>query len=215
MEDLVMFGIAWIEWVGYLASVLILISLLMSSIVKLRWINLVGAGIFSAYGFTIGALPVGVMNLGIVVINIYYLRKIYGREEYFQMVPVDKNSQYFKYFLEFYQEDIEKYFSHNNFRVVDTTVGLYILRNLVPAGVFLATEENEHTLRIQLDFVIPEYRDFKIGNYIFEDRKEYFLNLGYDTFHSYAVNKKHEDYLEKMGFRKIDQQKNLFEKVIH
>lgn len=210
-----MFGIAWIEWVGYLASVLILISLLMNSIVKLRWINLVGAGIFSAYGFIIGALPVGVMNLGIVIINIYYLRKIYGREEYFQMVPVDKDSQYFKYFLDFYQEDIEKYFSHNNFRVVDTTVGLYILRNLVPAGVFLATEENQNTLRVQLDFVIPEYRDFKIGNYIFEDRKEYFLNLGYNTFHSYAVNKKHEDYLEKMGFRKIDQQKNLFEKVIH
>lgn len=209
-----MFGIEWIEWLGYLASVLILVSLLMSSIVKLRWINLAGAGIFAVYGFFIGALPVGVMNLGIVIINIYYLRKIYARKEFFQMIPVDKDTQYFNYFLDFYQRDIEKYFSHNNFKVADTTVGLYILRNLVPAGIFLATEKDQKTLRIQLDFVIPEYRDFKIGNYIFEDRKDYFLNLGYNTFHSYGVNEKHENYLEKMGFKKIDKAKNLFEKVI-
>ncbi len=209
-----MFGIEWIEWVGYLASVLILISLLMSSIVKLRWINLAGAAIFAAYGFIIGALPVGIMNLGIVIINIYYLRKIYARKEYFHMVPVDKDTQYFNYFLDFYREDIQKYFSHNNFKVGETTIGLYILRNLVPAGVFLATEEDQNTLRIQLDFVIPEYRDFNIGNYIFEDRKDYFLNLGYNTFHSYAVNEKHEIYLEKMGFKRIDKEKNLFEKVI-
>lgn len=209
-----MFGIEWIEWVGYLASVLVLVSLLMSSIVKLRWINLAGAGIFAAYGFMIGALPVGVMNMGIVIINIYYLRKIYARKEFFQMIPVDKDTQYFNYFLDFYREDIEKYFSHNNFKVQETTVGLYILRNMVPAGMFLATEENHHTLRIQLDFVIPEYRDFKIGNYIFEDRREYFLNLGYNTFHSYGVNEKHENYLKKMGFKRIDQKKNLFEKVI-
>lgn len=68
----------WLEWLGYLASLIVLISLLMSSIVKLRWINLIGSALFSLYGFLIGALPVGIMNLGIVLINIYYLVKLYS-----------------------------------------------------------------------------------------------------------------------------------------
>lgn len=73
----------WLEWLGYLASLLVLISLLMNSIIKLRWINLLGSSIFSFYGFLIAALPVGFMNLGIVLINIYHLVKIYRSKEYF------------------------------------------------------------------------------------------------------------------------------------
>lgn len=73
----------WLEWLGYLASLLVLISLLMNSIIKLRWINLLGSSIFSFYGFLIAALPVGFMNLGIVLINIYHLVKIYHSKEYF------------------------------------------------------------------------------------------------------------------------------------
>lgn len=76
-------NINWLEWLGYLASLIVLISLLMNSIIKLRWINLLGSSIFSLYGFLIGALPVGFMNLGIVLINIYHLVKIYHSKEYF------------------------------------------------------------------------------------------------------------------------------------
>lgn len=73
--------IDWLEWLGYLASVIVLISLLMSDILKLRWINLVGSSLFSLYGFLIGALPVGFMNFGIALINIYYLFKLYSNKE--------------------------------------------------------------------------------------------------------------------------------------
>lgn len=49
----------WLEWFGYTASVVVAISLTMSSILKLRWYNLLGATLFSAYGFLIHAYPVG------------------------------------------------------------------------------------------------------------------------------------------------------------
>ena len=38
-----------LEWIGYTASLIVLVSLLMSSIKKLRWINLFGALIFGAW----------------------------------------------------------------------------------------------------------------------------------------------------------------------
>ena len=59
-------NISILEWLGYLSSVIVAISLTMSSIIKLRWFNLVGAAAFSFYGFMIGSLPVGFLNLFIV-----------------------------------------------------------------------------------------------------------------------------------------------------
>ncbi|ACK47877.1 YgjV family protein [Shewanella baltica] len=69
-------AIIW-EWVGYLASVVVAISLMMSNIKKLRWWNLIGAALFVAYGVAIGAYPVALVNFFIVLIDIYYLVKLY------------------------------------------------------------------------------------------------------------------------------------------
>ncbi|MBS4534805.1 YgjV family protein [Clostridium sp. D2Q-14] len=192
-----------LEWLGYIASFIVLVSLLMSSVIKLRWINLLGSLIFAIYGFLIGALPVGIMNLGIVFINIYYLIKIYGSKDYFKILPINTNTDYFQYFLEFYKEDILNYFSRSKFDIDDSVVNIYILRNMIPAGVFIASEYDSNTLKIELDYVIPEYRDFKIGKYLFEDQKKHFLNKGYNKFVSISLNNKHDKYLEKMGFTKI------------
>ena len=71
-----MFGIPFIEWVGYLASVLIAISMFMKDIVKLRFINLIGCLCFVIYGMVIKAYPVALTNLVIVGVNLFYLYRI-------------------------------------------------------------------------------------------------------------------------------------------
>ncbi|QSX29374.1 MULTISPECIES: YgjV family protein [Shewanella] len=65
------------EWVGYLASVVVAISLMMANIKKLRWWNLLGAALFVAYGLAIAAYPVALVNFFIVLIDAYYLVKLY------------------------------------------------------------------------------------------------------------------------------------------
>ncbi len=60
------------EWIGYAASILVLISLSMKSIVKLRWYNMAGATLFAVYGFIIGAYPVGFMNLLFFIMWVFY-----------------------------------------------------------------------------------------------------------------------------------------------
>jgi hypothetical protein len=69
------------EWVGYLASVVVAFSLMMSNIKKLRWWNLAGALLFVAYGLAIGALPVALVNFFIVLIDAYYLVKLYRQPD--------------------------------------------------------------------------------------------------------------------------------------
>lgn len=87
-------GIAWVEWFGYAASVVVAVSLMMSSLVKLRWFNLAGATMFSGYGFMIGALPVGVLNLLIVAINVVYLVRMYREQDDFRIMSLSGNGEY-------------------------------------------------------------------------------------------------------------------------
>ncbi|MFD1639892.1 YgjV family protein [Evansella tamaricis] len=192
--------IHWLEWLGYLASLIVLISLLMSSIIKLRWINLIGSSVFSLYGFLIGALPVGLMNMGIALINIYYLIRIYQSKEYFKLLPLEDNSEYLSQFLKFYKKEITAFGFTPDLDSKESDIRFFILRNMVPAGVYLASKQDKHTLKVDLDFVTPEYRDFKTGKYIYEDCIDYFLHKGYSKFISYTTNKEHINYLKTIGF---------------
>lgn len=191
-----------LEWVGYAASLLVLISLLMSSIIKLRWINMIGSGIFCVYGFLIGSIPVGIMNGGIVIINIIYLIKIFSSNEYFKLITLYPNSEYFLYFMDFYRKDMLKYFPDKNLKIDKNIIGFYILRDVIPAGIFMAKKVDEKTLDIKIDYAIPAYRDFKIAKYLYQEKKDYFINKGFTRLTCLSINKDHDHYLEKIGFTK-------------
>ncbi len=64
------------ELLGYAASIFVAISLLMSDIKWLRYVNSVGCILFVIYGVIISAYPVAVMNAFCVFINIYQLIKL-------------------------------------------------------------------------------------------------------------------------------------------
>ena len=83
-----------LEWIGYIASVIVAVSLAMTSIVKFRWVNLIGAATFSIYGFLIGALPVGFLNGFIAIIDIYFLYTIYSKKEVFETNETSKEFVY-------------------------------------------------------------------------------------------------------------------------
>jgi len=68
-----------VEWVGYLASILIAISLTISSHFYFRIINLVGSACFIVYGLFIKSWPVAIINTYCIGINIFHLIK--GRKK--------------------------------------------------------------------------------------------------------------------------------------
>ena len=72
-----MFNSTFIEWIGYLASILITISMFMKDVFKLRFINLVGCILFVIYGLIVRAYPVAVAYGIIVFVNLYYLYKLF------------------------------------------------------------------------------------------------------------------------------------------
>jgi len=200
----------WLEWLGYLASITVLISLLMSSVKRLRWINLAGSLFFSVYGFLLGSLPVGIMNSCIVIINIFYLYHIYSSKEYFKILHIEGESDYLNYFLDYYKSDIDKF--NPGYDITDPVISFFVLRDTVPAGVFICSDAGDGALNIELDFVTPRYRDFRVGSYIFEHEKEYFLTKGFNRLVCSYKNNAHIDYIKKMGFIKQIDSENIYVK---
>jgi hypothetical protein len=187
------------EIIGYIGSVLVAVSLMMSSIVKLRLINLVGALVFSTYGFTIGALPVGFLNGFIALVDIYYIIEIFSTKEYFRVLEVKHDSEYLKYFLKFHANEIRKFIPTFSFEPSEHWIVLFVLRDTVPAGLVCAEYHDEDHLFLNLDYAIPGYRDFKVGKYVFP---KIFEKRKVKKIYSEAGNKKHEQYLQRMGFVK-------------
>ena len=64
--------VTWVECVGYVASVLVAVSLTLANIRALRVVNLAGALVFTVYGILVSAYPVAVVNGFIVLVNIFY-----------------------------------------------------------------------------------------------------------------------------------------------
>ncbi|HWR94479.1 MAG TPA: hypothetical protein VN192_04695 [Flavobacterium sp.] len=74
-----MFEISFTEWIGYLASLVLIISFLMKNIILLRIINSIGAVLFIIYGFMLEtSWPIIITNAFILGVNIYYLFKHYN-----------------------------------------------------------------------------------------------------------------------------------------
>lgn len=70
------FGISYVEIIGYLASLFVLMSFVMKDIIKLRLVNIVGCGFFVLYGFLLQtSWPIIITNSAIIIVHIYYLTK--------------------------------------------------------------------------------------------------------------------------------------------
>lgn len=202
MIDSSFWGIPFIEWVGYIASVLVLISLMMSSILRLRVINMLGASVFCIYGLFIESYPVAIMNFLITLSNIYYLLKLRKIKEDFTIMETSPNSTFMGRFIELNYKEIKKFFPKFVFNNEIHNISFYILRDMNVAGLFIASHYNTNTLKVVLDYVSPAYRDFKIGDYIHHQLVKYFISKGYRKLLCETSNAKHIKYLLKMGYKK-------------
>ena len=206
-----MFEVGWLEVIGYIGSILVAVSLMMRSIVKLRWINLLGASTFSVYGFLINAYPVFVLNAIITLVDIFYIVSFYYKKDYFEIFEISPtNTRFLNRFLEFNKLDIEKFFPDKGFVENENPIIFFILRNMLPVGLFIGDIKEKNTLEIKLDYVIPGYRDFKIARYVYFKKADFFLEKGIDNLEMKSTVPKHDSFLLKMGFKKTEEKGKIW-----
>jgi len=184
-----------IEMIGYLGSALVVVSMLMSSVIKLRIINAVGSCIFTAYALIIHSYPTAFMNFCLIVINGYNLVKLLRDSRQYDLVETDADDAFVGYFLEHFRDDIKVHFP--DFRPGNYDAVYLVMCSSNPAGILLGSRRGEGSIDVELDYTTPVYRDCSAGKFLYgELAKRSVRRLSCS-----AGGDKHEAYLKKMGFR--------------
>lgn len=126
-----------IEIFGYIGCIFVIISMLMTSVVKLR------------------------------VINIYNLIKLSKADgNHYDMIRGDKEDSYLTYFIKHYKEDMKKYFLENTLELSAADTIYTVCCEGVPAGVLVGKKEGD-ALEISFDYTTPTYRDCSVGRFLY------------------------------------------------
>lgn len=185
-----------VEMIGYLGSILVVVSMLMSSVVRLRVINTIGSGIFAAYALMIRSYPTALMNACLVGINVYNLLRLRQGDRSYDLVEAAPGDGLLGYLLSHYGADIKTYFPGFSQAAPADRAYVVCCRG-EPAGVLLGTESGPGTLKVTLDYSTPTYRDCSIGAFLYgklPGRGIHTLVFGEDGSPAHAA------YLTKMGF---------------
>ena len=185
-----------IELYGYVGSVMVVVSLLMTSVVKLRIYNTIGCVLSGSYALIIGSLPLGLLNGILVFINGYHLVKMFKSKKEFDLIETTTEDGFVQYFLNRYVDDIKNFFP--GFEIGQRAEAVYMVScNGVPASVLLGNRAENGFLDIVLDYSTPAYRDCSVAKYLYPTLGEKGISF---LVTSEVQTESHAKYLEKMGF---------------
>ncbi len=191
----------FMEIFGYVGTALVVVSMLMTSLVKLRIFNIAGSVISLLYAIWGGAFPIVVMNGALILINVYRLAHIQRKKPLFTDLAVTAENPLLLHILSCYEEDIRRYFPDYTVSDMAYTEMYLVMCDGEPAGI-LAGHRTDTVFSVGLDYATPRYRDLSVAKFIYGRLKE----SGIQTL----VATENRDYLRRAGFTgEGPMQKNL------
>lgn len=201
------FQLSGVEMVGYVASVLVVLSLAMTSVVRLRILSLAGGITFVVYGALIDSAPIVITNGAIAAINVWFLRKEFGAASGHGVdlgaSRIRPDSPFLVDFVRYHLNDIHRFqpdFQHpSEVAAADDVFALLLTRDAAPAGLILGRRD-DGCLVVDLDYVLAPYRDSRLGRWLYGRGADVFRNAGFTSLRAHARTDTHRHYLERVGF---------------
>lgn len=199
---------------GYAASVLLAISLMMNSVIKFRWINAFGSISFIIYGAILQVFPVVLTNFILLCINVYQLIQLYRIKEHFALIQIHDatTNPIIHHFFENYKNDLKAYFpNHTDTADHKNILCFVVMRDAVMANIFMAEILENGDALVKINYTVPKYRDFKVGNFIFDKEKSFLLSKGIKRIvYTTVAHPKHAAFLKVMGFTEQPENGKLY-----
>lgn len=185
-----------LEIVGYIGSAMVVVSMLMTSIVKLRIINTIGSVISGVYAVICGAIPLALMNVCLIVINVLGLVKLLKTKKDYSLVEASANEELVQFFLSYYKDDIIIYSPFFNIKDTKDQQAYLVYHEGNPVGMFLGTKKGD-TFDINIEYTTPSYRDCSVGKYMYSLLPS--RGIKHLTYR-HGPSEGHKPYLIKMGY---------------
>lgn len=195
------------ELIGYVASALVVLALTMRSIVRLRILSLCGSITFFVYAVLIESVPIMITNACIAAINLWFLRneflvRISDRRD-LGASRIRPDSPFLLDFIEYHADDIHRFQPSFTMPPGDDVMSLLLTRDGLPAGLLIGRRRGD-SLRIDLDYVMREHRDTRLGRWLFGPGADVFRDAGLTHLRADATTDEHDRYLRRVGFTQYD-----------
>jgi hypothetical protein len=109
------------------------------------------------------------LNVTLTVINVFYIvRLLRGRHDSrtFEVVEISPNEAYLKHLFNEFDADIQ-YFNpgFSGDEAARTDLGFLILTGAETVGLVLARNAHDGSAQVDLDYVVPRYQGFTLGEF--------------------------------------------------
>jgi hypothetical protein len=186
--------------IGWGGSALVVVSLLQTRILRLRVLNLIGCVILVGFNLAIPVWPMVGMNAVLAVINVVHMwRLLRHRHDDLEYAVLEVNSgdAYLGHVLTAHQKDISRF--NPGFTSATSPYAFLVQRGERTVGVVLAHDAGSGRAQIDLDYVLPEYRDFTPGEFVYR-RSDVFTDHGFHQVLAPPRMKASDGYLKNLGF---------------
>lgn len=194
----------YFDLIGYLSGIVIVISFMTTSLVRKQVYGFLGFIFLAFYAVIIEAWPFAAISFFIAIWHMFRIFGMLFTPDDFHLSKIKDEGEYILAFFDYYENDIRRIFPDFQFNVDYQRHVWLVLRNMVVAGVVVGSEQ-ENSFMVEMDYVIPQYRDLKIGKFLFRKNSSFFAQeQRYTRFVARTHNEKHKKYLLKMGFQPIE-----------
>ena len=195
-------GKAWLEILGYVASLVLLASLVTTNVFRLRVLNGIGCVLFGVYGLMIRSWPVCAINWVMACVDLWYLMQAMANAAFFELDRVGAGEgRYLRKFFLYHELDIRSFHPELTLEALEGAETMMLYRNMMPVGLFAFRREGEEA-RILVDYSVPEYRDFKAGRFLYRVQRMRFKEEGIKRFTAAAeAGTAPAKYYRKNGFK--------------
>jgi hypothetical protein len=196
----------WLEVVGWLGSVLVVLSLMLAGVWRFRVLNLLGAVIATGYNAVLGIWPFAAMNGAIAIIDVYWLVRLQRDrhdEAAYQVVEVAPDDAYLAHTLRAHAADIARFYPSFTGLAPAGGHAFLVLKGDETVGVVGVRDRGDGVAQIELDYVTPRFRDFTPGEFVYR-RSGVFARHGFRRLVVPRDVVGSQDYYERVGFTATD-----------
>lgn len=124
-----------------------------------------------------------------------------------QLMP---DSEEYLRFINRWADEIDEIFP--DFSIHESTFAtIFQLKvNNEPSGIFIYQDKGDE-LHIEVDYLVPKFRDQGIGIEFFNQKKADFKEDGFNTIVMTSENDVHQEYLKSLGFKPSRRHHTRFE----
>jgi len=195
-----------LEIIGWIGSILVVVSLTQSQVWRFRWMNLSGSVVATFYNAVIEVWPFAAMNGAIAIINVYWLIRLHREASdpaVFKALTVDPDNAYLQHVLEVHADDIQEHqpgFVADAGGAAKARRTLLVVRGDEAVGVVAVRDLGDGKGEVELDWVKPRFRDFTAGQFVYRDSGA-LPEAGFSRVTVTPHGATDTEYLRKTGFR--------------